>query len=907
MKHFTRLPRKDPNFSATPVRIRFLGEWYDAEIVHAQKDMIDLSFRPPARELPDGPAEEIEFQWNAATLRLRNVRCLAVMRSPQETIVEVSTQDPLSRSRLWNWAYDLLYLGRTEPAPEADEYADIPLRGHYSKEKSDERLQWLREATRQELSDIGSYRLDPQRLKGNIENFVGAIEIPIGLAGPLLFRGQHADGYVVAPFATTEGALVASACRGAKALSLSGGVRTFTIRQRMMRAPVFVTHSIADAHKLHRFIVDHREEIMAEVRMVSRRATLTSLQSYQIGNALHVRFLYETGDAAGQNMTTAATWKACQWILAQTQINLGIEIRQFLIESNMSGDKKVNFLSYVSGRGICVTVEAFLPEDVLQSVLKVSADELAAAAGTFVAGSLQAGMVGFNINIANTIAAIFAATGQDIACVHESAIGQLDLRKEKDGLYASLLLPSLIIGTVGGGTGLPSQQECLKIMACQGADKVFRLAEIIGGFCLALDLSTLSAITSGQFASAHEKLGRNHPEDGLQDKHLTKEFFNTTLQNIPQFAADAGLHVTQIESLSLDTQNSILSELSSTALRKKIGHFAYDVHWENPVNSGVRRIVIKAKPTDLEVMNLLNQMAQGCGSRLARVFELYKRDLGFRKCHIREMEIYRLENRQIRHYMPEVLYTWRDDEHEIFAIAMDFLSDVILKDTVMSIDQWQEPHIAQTLHDLARIHAVFWKQEEFFADKDWITPISREQMITMTPLWTEFMNHARTEFPALFPESRVASLQQIIDRIPEFTRTLDRSPKTLTHNDFNPRNICLQAHGKQYRLCAYDWELATWQVPQRDVCEFLAFVLPPQTPAAERERWVEVYRKALTTEVGEAISKGDFKQTYDAACMEFAVNRLQLYAMAHTFKDYQFLPRVLDSHYAYLETVLQRL
>jgi aminoglycoside phosphotransferase (APT) family kinase protein len=641
------------------------------------------------------------------------------------------------------------------------------------------------------------------------------------------------------------------------------------------------------------------------MRLVSRRARLLDFETYQIGNALHMRFLYDTGDAAGQNMTTATTWKACQWILAQTSYYLGINIKQFMVEANMSGDKKVNYLSFISGRGIRVTAEAVISEEVLKSVLKVSSDELADATHIFMSGSLKAGMIGFNINIANTIAAIFVATGQDIACVHESSIGQLDIKKHGDGIYVSLLLPSLIIGTVGGGTGLPTQQDCLKIMGCQGTHKVNRLAEIIAGYCLALDLSTLAAIASGQFASAHEKLGRNHPEDGLKESHLTPEFFDTMLQNIPQFATVPGLHVTKLKSLSLDTQNSILSELTSTSLRKKVGHFAYDVHWEDLTTSGIRRIVIKAKPTDSEVINMVNSMAQGCGNKLARIYELFKKDTGFYKCHIREMEIYRLENEHVKRYMPEVFYTWRDDDHEIFAIAMEYLEDVLLKDTVMDIEAWSDEHIRAVLRDLAELHAVFLDQTEPLKTNDWMKPMSRDAMINMMPLWNEMLIHSSEEFPLLMPQERKELMSKIIDAIPEFWSTLEAAPWTLIHNDFNPRNICLRKTGKRFRLCAYDWELSTLNVPQHDLAEFLAFILPPGTSNERRLELIHYYREVLVEKTGKSMEAENFMKVYNAACFDFAVNRIQMYLMAHTFKDYQFLPRVLDSHFEYIKTIMR--
>jgi hydroxymethylglutaryl-CoA reductase len=275
-----------------------------------------------------------------------------------------------------------------------------------------------------------------------------------------------------------------------------------------MRAPLFVFSDGRGAARFERWVFDHAEELREQTHRVSRHARLISVEPATMGRMVNLSFVYETGDAAGQNMTTSATWHACQWLLRQIHGLNDLRLENFLIEGAMSGDKKVTFQSLVAGRGTRVTAECFLDRSVLSHVLRVTAEDVLKAHGRGLASSLQVGMIGYNVNAANIVAAIFTATGQDIACVHESSLAQLHLEGTRDGLYASLLLPSLIVGTVGGGTHLPRQNDCLQLMDCAGLGKAARLAEVIAGYCLATDISTTSAIAGGQFAMAHERLGR---------------------------------------------------------------------------------------------------------------------------------------------------------------------------------------------------------------------------------------------------------------------------------------------------------------------------------------------------------------------------------------------------------------
>jgi hydroxymethylglutaryl-CoA reductase (NADPH) len=409
------------------------------------------------------------------------------------------------------------------PVPRDDPAAGkVPARGRYDEPARRERLEWLREHTGAALEPLDETRLIADRLNGNIENAIGAVEIPVGVAGPLLMCGESARGIIYAPLATTEGALVASASRGATALTRAGGVQARMLGQRMTRAPVFEFVSASDALAFAEWLPDQLASLSEECSQVSRHAALKGVDTAVESSMVHAVFEYETGDAAGQNMTTATTWHACQWVLERIKEHRW-SLSRFLIEGNLSSDKKVNLAGIDRGRGCAVVAECTLDRETLRDVLKVDPAELLHTYQVMRSGAERVRMVGYNVNVANTIAAIFTATGQDIACVHESSVGMLEMRATSGGVWARLFLPGLVIGTVGGGTHLPAQHALLEMMGCTGAGSVRRLAEIIGGLSLALDVSTLASVATGEFASAHERLGRNRPREPFHEDEITAD------------------------------------------------------------------------------------------------------------------------------------------------------------------------------------------------------------------------------------------------------------------------------------------------------------------------------------------------------------------------------------------------
>lgn len=346
---------------------------------------------------------------------------------------------------------------------------------------------------------------DFDSLNGNIENFIGMAQIPIGLAGPLLVNGKDASGDYHIPLATTEGALVASYSRGMKACRLSGGITSVCLVEGVQRSPFFKFDNIATVGIFIKWVHEHSEMFKQIVTETSRFAKLNEINSNIEGNSVILTFEFQTGDAAGQNMVTICTDRICNYIFK----NFKIQPREWYIESNYSGDKKATALSFSNVRGKKVTAEIVLPRDIVRDVLKTTPEKIEKYWIASTLAVTQSGAIGAQGHVANGLTALFIACGQDVACISESSVGITRMETNQDGnLYAALTLPSLIVGTIGGGTNLPTQKECLELIDCHGVGKARKFAEICCAVALAGEISIASAMSVDHFTSAHEKLGR---------------------------------------------------------------------------------------------------------------------------------------------------------------------------------------------------------------------------------------------------------------------------------------------------------------------------------------------------------------------------------------------------------------
>ncbi|MCP5360116.1 MAG: hydroxymethylglutaryl-CoA reductase [Steroidobacteraceae bacterium] len=347
--------------------------------------------------------------------------------------------------------------------------------------------------------------LAPEALAGSIEGFIGYACVPVGIAGPVRIRGAQAEGEYFLPFATTEGTLVASFQHAFNVINRCGGAAALVSEQQVGRAPCFEFADLHQADAFARWLPAQRDGLAAAVATTSRYCRLLGLHTSILGNTVYVRFEFTTGDAAGQNMVTLATQVGCQWLLERTPI----KPRSWLVESVLSGDKRASALAFRDTRGRNASAEVVLPAKVIARYWRTDVDGFVRCWAQAQAGSAQTGAVGLQANVANALAAMFIACGQDVACIAEAVVAVTRAERRSDGdLYVSVTLPNLIVGTVGGGTYLPTAQECLSLLGCTGTGKAAKFAEIVAVAALAGELAILGAMASGQFAAAHAAGGR---------------------------------------------------------------------------------------------------------------------------------------------------------------------------------------------------------------------------------------------------------------------------------------------------------------------------------------------------------------------------------------------------------------
>jgi hydroxymethylglutaryl-CoA reductase (NADPH) len=339
----------------------------------------------------------------------------------------------------------------------------------------------------------------------NIENYVGTVKVPVGIVGPLIVNGQFARGAHMIPLATTEAALIASYNRGAKLLTHAGGCWVRILDQGVSRAPGFVFASMPDAIEFAGWVESQAAAIWQVAEATTRHGQLDRMTCIPEGNYVFLELRFNTQDASGQNMVTIAAQAVCDYIRSSSPVRpLSI-----YVESNLSGDKKASRRALQSVRGRKVAAEAILLEAQVAESLHTSAHEMARYYRMAAIACSMAGTFGTQGHFANGLAGLYLACGQDVACVAESAIGHTRFEVLPGGdLYCSVTLPGVMVATVGGGTGLPSQKACLDILGFSGPGKAPALAEVAAALCLAGEISIVGAICAGEFTRAHQQMAR---------------------------------------------------------------------------------------------------------------------------------------------------------------------------------------------------------------------------------------------------------------------------------------------------------------------------------------------------------------------------------------------------------------
>lgn len=347
--------------------------------------------------------------------------------------------------------------------------------------------------------------IEPALLAGSIEGFIGFSRVPLGIAGPLRISGTAASGEFFVPFATSEGTLVASFQHAFNAINRCGGVTALCSDEQVGRAPCFEFANLPEAARFARWLPSRLADLQQVTEGTSRYCRLRTVNAWIVGNTVYVLLEFSTGDAAGQNMVTLATQAICHKLLGE----MPAAPRSWLIESMLSGDKRATPMAFRSTRGRNVSAEIVLSSKQIERYWRTTVMAMERAWRQAVNSAAQTGTVGLQGNVANALAALFIACGQDVACVAEAntALTRVE-RTATDELYMCITMPNLLVGTVGGGTYLPTAQECLAMLGCAGAGRAQKFAEICGSVALAGELAIIGAMAGGQFATAHESGGR---------------------------------------------------------------------------------------------------------------------------------------------------------------------------------------------------------------------------------------------------------------------------------------------------------------------------------------------------------------------------------------------------------------
>ena len=382
----------------------------------------------------------------------------------------------------------------------------VPARGEASDDAVQKRVQFLEELAGP-LPYLSGKAPQPsaEDLAGNIENMIGMTCIPTGIVGPLRINGLHARGDFYVPLATSEGALVASYSRGAKVVTLAGGASCLTTVEQVQRAPGFAFDTMAEAIQFAAWAVDEFDHIRDVAESRTRHGRLVNMRVQPQANFVYLILDFYPGDASGQNMVTFAAAAVCEDLLQRTPVTP----RHWVVESTMSGDKKGTSLSFLDTRGRNTTAEVKLSRSLVEEHLRTTPERISEVWRMSLVGGIQTGSIGVSGHVANAVAALFLACGQDVACVSEAstALHRMEMTEQGD-LYVCVTLPNLILGTVGGGTRLPTATESLRVLGCLGDGRAAKFAEIAAGLALAGEISIIAAMCTGEFAQAHQALGR---------------------------------------------------------------------------------------------------------------------------------------------------------------------------------------------------------------------------------------------------------------------------------------------------------------------------------------------------------------------------------------------------------------
>lgn len=766
----------------------------------------------------------------------------------------------------------------------------VPGRGLSTRSATEMRLAFL-QAQGIAVDVIAQSQLDISSIQHNIESYIGSTEIPVGIVGPLSFNNNGKSEFVYAPIGTLEGALVASMNRGAKVVSRSGGFQATVAWQKMVRTPMLLLKEARYAQPICDWITQHFDDIKKTAEAYSNHAQLLNIEAQILEHCVHLHFIYTTGDASGQNMTTTCTWHGLLYLVDQLREHLPDCEFEFIIEGNGASDKKVSTHNIEVGRGVRVTAQCDIPRQVIHEVLRTTPERMLAFVRPSQDYAKKMGMVTFNVNVANAIAGIFVATGQDLASIHESSSALMDMQPlgseiYPEGIRLTLTLPNLVVGTVGGGTHVSKQAQALQIMDCLGSGKIERFAQLIAGFSLALEVSTYAAIMSGEFAKAHEKLGRNKPVSWLLKSEITPEFLQPHLKDW------LGNQFIQSLSWKADAQleNGIITNITGKISNKLIGFLPTTLTVTDSLDGHqtTEKLLIKSKALDTEVIKGLHLIAASIDTSLADLIKLHQQQLEYAGCHLKEPAIYQHLSRQGFVAMPKHYANIIKADREIYLVLQEWITPahIALQNSENEPHNWTDEQIQLCLSSIEVAHRML---ETLPAAKpDLLKPFEPWKALNLYGKLMDILIEECAE------SDQIEQLQGVKEAMLNFEsdyRDL-RWPRVPIHNDFNPRNTLVRSSGMP---CIYDWELAMIDLPQLDIIEFLSFVLPEDFTRDSFINYLRDHYHQVVKRQGPGcdLPFDDYLSAAEMAVKSYICCRVSFYEVSGIVAKYDFSQRIL--------------
>jgi thioester reductase-like protein len=390
----------------------------------------------------------------------------------------------------------------------------------------------------------------------------------------------------------------------------------------------------------------------------------------------------------------------------------------------------------------------------------------------------------------------------------------------------------------------------------------------------------------------------------IEEGMLTVPEWRAAAESPPALTVDAALfgsllnangigsQVREARLVSAGAEHSIIAELTTWRSGQPTGLFRY--HLTPDEAASPFDVIVKVKPRDDEVLAIGETVARLCSSALGRAYLRHRDHLGMRLSHRRESAIYAQRDSRFRRHTPALLGAAWLDRHQLAVLVLEDVRDAALMDTADDVSGWRRVHVETALRGLAELHAIWYERGHALAGQPWLGPsLAVGTVVRMRDLWRALADHAAPDFVAWTSPEILAIQTALIQECDLWWRPLEALPRTLIHNDFNPRNLGFRQVAGELRLCLYDWELATLGVPQHDLAELLCFVLSDRVSWDEVVHYTEVHRQALAQAVGRPIDRHAWMLGFRTSIYDLLLNRLPSYAMVQRFRRQAFLPRVV--------------